>query len=507
MATIKLSNAHILDQKCDSIAFIVEQDFAISDDIKAVEERVFRALSGAMKKQEFTGAKKSSLTVSASHNDRVLDIIFVGLGAENLDKTVNLETYRRALGSVIRIVESNRSKTVAIQLPDAALFGLSEKELARQTTVTIRMALYHFDTFITDKSRKIKDLTEVTLVTNSIALQDMQKGLEEGLVIADAVNDCRHWIDLPPEQLTPMQLGDLAQTIAKTHGLKITRFSEEEVCNMGMGGLCGVSKGSERDCQLVIMEYHGKAGAPTLGFVGKGITFDSGGLSLKPAVHMETMKEDMSGAAAVISAMKAIAQLKPEINIIAVTPISENLPSGKATKPGDILTFYNGKTAEVKNTDAEGRLILADALSYIVRHYELDALIDLATLTGACAYALGPHYSGMMSQHDDFVKQVEQAARISGDKVWRLPLPDDYKVAIRSTVADICNIGNSKYQAGATTAALFLQNFVGDVPWVHLDIAGSAYNVPDISYFRHDSATGVGVRLLIELAERWPAKK
>ena len=328
--------------------------------------------------------------------------------------------------------------------------------------------------------------------------------MHKGDIIADAVNSARHWVDLPPGHLTPPELAKKAQEIAKKYDLKITQFNEEQVKKMGMGGLAGVSAGSESDCQLVIMEYNcGKKDAPTLGFVGKGITFDSGGLSLKPPVHMETMKEDMSGAAAVIGAMKAIAQLKPDVNIVALTPLSENLPSGKATKPGDILRFYNGKTAEVKNTDAEGRLVLADALSYAVKHYKLDALIDLATLTGACAYALGPFFTGLMSQHDDFANAVIKAAESSGDRVWRLPLHDDYKPAIKSAVADISNIGSKRYMAGAITAGHFLKNFVGDVPWVHLDIAGTAFNVPDIPYYRAEGATGVGVRLLIDLASDW----
>jgi leucyl aminopeptidase len=186
-----------------------------------------------------------------------------------------------------------------------------------------------------------------------------------------------------------------------------------------------------------------------------------------------------------------------------LTPICENLPSGKATKPGDIIRFYNGKTAEVRNTDAEGRLILADALSYAVQHYQPDFIIDLATLTGACAYALGPFYSGMMSKSDEFMKKVEHASELSGDRVWRLPFHDDYKVAIKSAVADMCNAGNNRYRAGAITAGFFLSNFVGDTPWVHLDIAGTAFDVPDMPYYRTGNATGFGVRLLVELAVHW----
>jgi leucyl aminopeptidase len=201
-------------------------------------------------------------------------------------------------------------------------------------------------------------------------------------------------------------------------------------------------------------------------------------------------------------ALEALAHLKPDVHVIGVAPLAENLPSGKATKPGDIVQFYNGKTAEVKNTDAEGRLILADALSYVTKHYKPDAIVDIATLTGACAAALGPFYSGLMSCHDELVEKIMESGHRAGDHVWRLPLNDDYAAAIRSDVADLSNIGSQRYMAGAVTAAYFLKQFVHDTPWAHLDIAGTAFNVPDIPYYR-TGATGVGVRLLVDLAMNW----
>ncbi|HEU4606880.1 MAG TPA: M17 family metallopeptidase, partial [Chitinophagaceae bacterium] len=308
-------------------------------------------------------------------------------------------------------------------------------------------------------------------------------------------------IDLPPSLLTPPHLGDKAVEIAQKHNLKITVFHEQEVIQKGMGGLAGVSSGSHIDCRFVVMEYKApEQNAPTLALVGKGITFDSGGLSIKPAESMEDMKDDMSGAAAVIAAMEAIAQLKPTVNVIGLMGLTENLPGTNATKPGDIITFYNGKTAEVKNTDAEGRLILADVLSYAAKHYKPDAIIDVATLTGACAFALGPFYTGLVSQSDAFAHQVLAAAQRAGEKMWRLPMDDDYKKAIETPVADLANIGKGTYKAGWMTAAFFLQPFVDTIPWVHLDIAGTAFNVPDLPYFRPGGGTGAAVRTLIELA-------
>jgi leucyl aminopeptidase len=398
---------------------------------------------------------------------------------------------------------SMHATSVAIQLlPDHV--GFTEDYIAEHTTVISTLAAYHFDEYMTQEDRKETKITELILCVQNINSETLtKKGVERGTIIACAVNKARHWIDAPPLHLTPSYLADQAEEIAKKYSLAFVRLNENQIINLGMGGLAAVSKGSDLDCQFLVMHYKtDKVNAQTLALVGKGITFDSGGLSLKPAQSMETMKDDMSGAAAVIATMEVLAQFKPRINVIGFVPISENLPSGKATKPGDVIRFYNGKTAEVKNTDAEGRLILADALSYAVKQYKPDAIVDIATLTGACAYALGPFYTGLMSQHDELVEKIKHAAQISGDNVWQLPMSDDYKKAIKSDIADICNIGDGRIKAGAITAAHFLQNFVEDTPWAHLDIAGTAFDVPHIPYYR-SGATGVGVRLFVELAMNW----
>ena len=469
-------------------------------------ERRYPFIEVLAQKRRFKGALLDTLVLPFfSQNDSVCHSIIVGMGKMNDHNIIRIEDYRRAVGKAIRTAVSLHSATVEIHLPHPALFNVTQDYLVEQTTIIIQMAQYHFDDFITQQDRKETPIASINLcISDSGQNQDtLQKSLDKGVIIAQAVNTARHWIDSPPIHLTPSYLAQKARDIAAAGDLDITVLQEAEIIKMGMGGLAAVSAGSEQDCQLVIMEYRTvQENAPTLAFVGKGITFDSGGLSLKPAQSMETMKEDMSGAAAVIATMQVIAQLKPLVNIIALAPLSENLPSGKATKPGDIIRFYNGKTAEVKNTDAEGRLILADALSYAVKHYNPDAIIDLATLTGACAYALGPFYSGLMSEHDNLVEKIEQAAKIAGECVWRLPMGDDYKKAIKSDVSDMSNIGDGRIKAGAITAAHFLQNFVGQTPWAHLDIAGTAFDVPNISYYR-SGATGVGVRMLVELALNW----
>ena len=278
----------------------------------------------------------------------------------------------------------------------------------------------------------------------------------------------------------------------------------KKINELGMGGLAAVSSGSEQECRFVILEYKSKKkNVPTLGFVGKGITYDSGGLSLKPPKYMETMKEDMSGASAVIGAMKALAQLKPDVNIVAITPLAENLPSGVASKPGDIIRMYNGKTVEIKNTDAEGRLILGDALAYMAKNFKPDMMIDLATLTGAILYALGSFKSGLFGVDNHVIEKVKEAAKESGDSVWQLPLTRDYESAMDCPVADLCNIASPKFLCGSINAAVFLKHFVSDVPWAHVDIAGTAFDVFNIPYQRAQTATGVGVRLLVELALNW----
>ena len=461
----------------------------------------FPFISSYVKEHNFTGKRQTLLSIPLPYGKKIVYFILVGLGKKE-KKVYDIESYRRALGLVVRFMQRIKITTVSLLLPQANLFGVKDEYLAQQTTIIVSMADYLFDTF--KEQEGAKKTTELTFVLQKHNKAAVEKGIKEGLVIGEAVNDARQWVNLPANILRPDKFASQAKQLAKKYGLNCTIFNEKKINELGMGGLAAVSQGSEQECRFVILEYKtAKKNAPTLGFVGKGITYDSGGLSLKPAKYMETMKEDMAGAAAVIAAMKAVAQLKPSVNIVAITPLAENLPSGVAIKPGDIIRMYNGKTVEVKNTDAEGRLILGDALAYMAEKYKPHMMIDLATLTGACMHALGPFVTGLFSVNENVVSKVEEAAQISGDAVWRLPLTVDYEKSMDSPVADLCNIANPKYMAGGTTAAVFLKNFVNDIPWVHLDIAGTSFNVPDIPYYSSETATGVGVRLLVELAYLW----
>lgn len=461
-----------------------------------------------LQEAKFTGASGSvaQLTVQVKPK-KIMHLFFAGLGSKDAHKKLNLETLRRSLGTVMKSIQAKGYNEVALDLPDAQNYGVSVDYFVQQVTVISYIAFYKYDKFITTIDQKDRErVVQLFFCVTSADKKLAEAGHQAGVMIGDCVNQAREWVDTPPSKLTPTVLAEYAQAVAKEQGLKCTVFSEKEIIKMGMLGIAGVSAGSDQDAQFVILEYKSKKPkAQTIGFVGKGITFDSGGLSIKPANSMEEMKEDMAGAASVINALAALSELKPDVNVIGFAAITENLLGGSAQKPGDIVTFYNGKTAEVRNTDAEGRLILADALSYAVKNYKLDAIIDVATLTGACIYAVGPFFSAMLSDHDELAAKVQQAGELSGDRVWRLPFTPDFKEAIKSHIADMQNVGNPAIAAGTITAACFLRNFTGDVPWVHLDIASSAYNVPNISYFGK-GATGSSVRLLIEIAMQWKNK-
>lgn len=506
MISFQVTDNNVMAQKEAVKVFFLEQDFTFDTALERLAQEIFPNLKELFKQHAFTGKSMTSVVVPTVINGSLVSCIFAGLGGSGKQQALDMEQYRRVIGLVVKHAASLRTESIACALPSATRFGAGAYYLGKETASIFNIAAYHFTDFITDSERKGVDLKHVTLcvaAADKKEIMAVMAGVATGQCISKAVNKARHWIDLPPISMTPEHMAEHARTIAKEHNLALTIFNEEQINAMGMGGLAAVSRGSELDCKLIIMEYKTKVkNAQTIAFVGKGITFDSGGLSIKPADSMESMKDDMSGAAAVIATMEAIAQLQPEVNVIGVAPVAENMPSGNAIRPGDIVRFYNGKTAEIKNTDAEGRLILADALSYTAKHYKPDAMVDLATLTGACSYFLGPYFSGMLGLDDQLIAKVEKASQVSGDRVWRLPLNDDYKAAIATPVADLSNTGSSKIKSGTITATWFLHNFVGDVPWVHLDIAGTAFDVPGISYYR-GGATGAGIRLLIELAMQW----
>ncbi len=502
---ITTKSAFAVDSK--AVAILLPEKFSAKD-LPADLPSCGIDIEQFLQESKFTGAQGSIayLTVQIKPK-KIIHLLFAGLGSKDANKKFNLETLRRALGTIVKSVQAKGCDEVAFALPDGKDYGVEVDYFMQQITVISYIAFYKYDKFITTIDKKDREkIVQLFFCVSSDDKKLAEAGLEAGIMIGDCVNQTREWVDTPPSKLTPKVLADYAQAVAKEQGLKCTVFSEPEIIKMGMGGIAGVAAGSEQDAQFVILEYKSKKPkAQTIAFVGKGITFDSGGLSIKPANSMEEMKEDMAGAASVINAMAALAELKPDVNVIGFAAITENLLGCAAQKPGDIITFYNGKTAEVRNTDAEGRLVLADALSYAVKNYKLDAIIDVATLTGACIYAVGPFFSALLSDNDELAEKVYKAGELAGDRVWRLPFTPDFKEAVKSHIADIQNVGNPAIAAGTITAAWFLRHFTDDVPWVHLDIASSAYNVPNISYFGK-GATGSSVRLLIEVAMQWKNK-
>lgn len=463
------------------------------------------ALDPLVEKMSFKGERDAVLEFLGSREGAPVFVALVGCGSKAGEVEERREAYRRALGRVIRWAEKFKITTLALDVPHPEVLGLVPFEMAKTTIAILMMASYQFNQFITDKKRHVAHDYVVHIKMPESLHEAFQAGIEAGDRIGHAVNQARHWCDLPADIITPKVLAERAVAIAEGHdNLSCTVFAKKELVEMGMGGILGVAQGSIQEPRFVVMEYKApEENAPRIGLVGKGVTFDSGGISIKPAARMDEMKDDMAGAAAVIATMQAIAHMQPHVHVVACAPIVENMPSGSALKPGDILCHYNGKTSEVKNTDAEGRLILADALSYITTHYKLDVLIDIATLTGSCSAALGPFYAGLMTKHDILAERLTKAGRTSGERLWRLPFTDEYKVAVRSEVADVCNTGRDLYRAGAITAGFFLSHFIENgVMWAHLDIAGVSFEVPDCSYYR-GGATGFGVRLFIEFIERW----
>ena len=335
------------------------------------------------------------------------------------------------------------------------------------------------------------------VVSDSSDKAAVEAALTRAALVAGNTNLARDLANRASNDLTPTALAEFADDMARELGCKSETLDEDDMSKLGMNALLGVAKGSAERSKLIIVRYTHSKDAPTLAIVGKGITFDSGGISIKPAMGMHEMKFDMCGAAAVLCAFKSIVELKAPVNVVALVPAAENMTGSAAQKPGDIVRAFNGTTIEVHNTDAEGRLVLADALAYAVKTYQPAAMVDLATLTGACVVALGYYAAGVLTNNDPLLAELQQASERSGERIWPLPLWDDYCALIKGTHADLCNIG-PKGEAGAIMGGAFLKEFVNGTPWAHQDIAGTAWGGKKISYQNPDYATGYGVRLLTE---------
>jgi leucyl aminopeptidase len=407
----------------------------------------------------------------------------------------NVDKIRGVAGEFCRALRKSNCHKIATILHGAGIGSIELEASAKAIAEGALLGLYSFTKY---KKPEHEDIEEMLIVVRERGKAPiLEEAISKGKLVAEATNLARDMVNEPANYMTPSQMAEAAKEIASKYNLEFKVFDRRDMEAMGMGALLGVAKGSNQPPKLITLSYKGdELSEKALGFLGKGITFDSGGISIKPSEGMSEMKDDMAGAAAVMTALGAIAQLKPKVNVTAIIPATENLPSGSALKPGDVLKAMNGKTIEVISTDAEGRLILADALSY-AQKLGLSPLIDLATLTGACRVALGTLYSGIFGNDQDLIDKVLRAAEGTGERMWQMPMPEEYKEQNKSEIANVKNTGN-RY-GGAITAALFLTEFVDNTPWVHIDIAGTASSNKESGYTTK-GATGVGVRTLVELA-------
>ncbi len=464
---------------------------------KLVQERIDHAFELG----DCLGKKEECLLI---YPQRVFDgvrakrLLVVGLGKDEL----NRELFRRAGGVIALKALALKAEKLFLVVPEELSFPVGD--MAECLSEGLILGSYQFKKYKKEEKEeedKSVEIKRIGLYVSDASMVHARKGVKRGLAAGHAGVVVRDMANEPGNVWTPQAFADYGEKIAREGDLAYRVMERDEMRQLKMGGILGVSQGSALPPKLVVLEYRTGKSVPTLLLVGKGLTFDSGGLSLKPGENMGDMKYDMCGGAAVMAAMQAIAEEKPgRVDVVALVPAAENMPSATALKPGDIISQYGGKTVEVLNTDAEGRLILADALAYGVEYYKPDAVVDVATLTGAVIIGLGHHRTGLLANNDELAENVLTAGERAGEPLWRLPLAEEYKEQLKSKIADLKNIGGKA--GGTITAATFLQEFVGNTPWAHLDIAGTAWNYTEKSYIPK-GPSGIAARTLIELVRSW----
>lgn len=471
-------------QPLNFLALGIFQDKGLQDSHKPVDAALGGLISRVLERKDFKGKKGDRLLL---HNDGpVARVALVGLGKE---EKFTLDLARQAAGWAVGLARKHNLTSCGLLAFEA---GLPEEELTQALAEGLLLGSYHF----VDHKKPEDDARELESLT--LCGPASKAGLERGIILGSSVCLARDLQNNPANIITPTRLAEEARRIAKAPNTTCTVFDRKQFTEMGMGALAGVAAGTDQPPKFIVIEYSGgKSGEAPLALVGKGLTFDAGGICIKPSDKMDEMKFDMSGGAAVLGIMQAVTRLQPKINIVAAIPCTENLLGGGAQKPGDIVKAYNGKTIEVINTDAEGRLILADALSYVVDKYKPSHILNFATLTGAVLIALGHRASGLLGNNDELIEEVKRASEKTGERVWQLPLWEEYSEDIKSKVADVKNIGEGRL-AGTIAGGVFLKEFVGDTPWVHLDIAGTAWQDKDQPY-TPGGGSGVAVRLVTQL--------
>jgi len=495
---IKIRKIPPLTVKTDFLVIGVFQKRFNTPLLKELDQKLGGLLSRARRNGEFSGKDGEHLLFHPAGHLRAERVLLIGLGSKS---DSSLGKIRQAAGAGMQEVIKTRSGHAVFDLPMCAIRMTDCAARTQATSEGILLASYRYDQFLSkDARRSTKPPASVTLLIDGNRDKgSCEAARDRAVKLCRAVALARDLVNTPGNIKSPGYLAEQAQTAASKSSLACKILDQEALVKEGFGALLGVAQGSQRQPHLILLEHKGgKKGAPPIALVGKGVVFDAGGISLKPAEKMDEMKMDMAGGAAVIGTMLAAAELALPINLVGIVPAVENLPSGTAYRPGDILTSLSGQTIEVLNTDAEGRLILADALSYAKR-YEPEMVIDLATLTGACIIALGHHAAAVLGNDQKLVQALLEAGQASGERLWQLPLWDDYDQQIKSSVADMKNVGGRP--AGTITAAAFLKNFAREFRWAHLDIAGTAWSDQDQPY-TSKGGTGFGVRLLVEFLER-----
>ncbi len=490
MAQVQVIAGDPLAMERDAVVIAVAEDESRWQGVAAKADRL---LKGQLRLLQEWGEVKGKLgEVTVVHTLGLMPprrLALVGIGKR---QTADAETLRRAIANAVKNLARIGVKRIAVAIDSFAISGTAAEDVAIALTEGALLATYRYQRKSTDEETVALETVEF-VAPQRRQVAALEKGVKLGSVMAAATNFARDLVNAPASEITPTALADHARAIAERYGLLCEVYDERWIEEAGMGALRAVSLGSDQPPRFIVLRYEGKPNAPFIGLVGKGITFDSGGLCLKTADGMLEMKGDMAGAAAVLAAVRAIAELQLPVNVLACVPATENMPSGRAFKPGDILRTYSGKTVEVINTDAEGRLILADALAY-AKQQGATTLLDAATLTGAAIIALGPVCTGAFGNDEALVQEVIAAGKQAGEPIWAMPMFDDYRELLKSDFADIKNTGGRP--GGAITAAWFVREFVGDTPWVHLDIAPTFWSEKDNFYFVK-GATGVMVRTFV----------
>ena len=474
------------------VSYVFEETDPVQGRIAEIDQAAAGLLRKLAKSGELTGKTLEFTLVHAPAGLKAARLLLVGAGKR---EQFNGATLRKITGAALRYLKARAVKNFALLVREGEATGETAQIIAEGAL----LSNFESDKYKTDKKND-KNIETVFLAGYSDSERSAgDKGLSKGRIIADAQNFTRDLVNEPSNKLTPRILAEKAETMAKEAGLSVEILDEKKIADLKMGALLSVAQGSVEPPRVIVVTYNpanAKPGAPVIGLVGKAVTFDTGGISIKPAEGMEKMKYDMAGGATMLGVMRALAALKPAVKVICVVPSTENMPGSKAQKPGDIQTAMSGKTIEVLNTDAEGRLILADGITY-TKQLGATHLIDAATLTGAIVIALANINVGVFGSDQAFTDKLLASSKAAGEKMWQMPIDDDYREFIKGSFADIQNISSGK-GGGAITGAMFIKEFTGDSPWIHLDIAGTAWN-DDAKPWLAKGPTGVALRTLVHL--------